>query len=211
MKKYLWIVGVMVIVVGVYLFGRSSQPSTVPEPSTSKPATTSTQPTAAAPATSSTTNPALPPIDASWKTFTNTALKFQFQYPIHGSYAPHFAIQFLNASDSRIKDGCFIDQGMSLPGSHHENVTVNGIDFCHTGYADHATLHAQEHDFWTTKKGKQFIVVGFDSPVYISDMSVIEGCQPGGRLLGTATCKPYDVATYQDQLTQIMSTFKYTE
>lgn len=178
--------------------------STPPTPTTSNPAATN-QP--ASPTNSSSTATASStPNTSDWKTYKNSVLNFQFQYPIHGSFAPEFTVKLYPLTSTNIKDGCFSSGG--LQEAKHEQTTVNGIDFCHTNTLEGAAGSTYNTHTWTTKKDKWYAVLSFTKR-YPTDTSVIGGCEPGGADVGKSRCAAFDVNGYDQQVRDILSTFHY--
>lgn len=143
---------------------------------------------------------------SSWKTYTNSTLHFQFQYPIHGSFAPEFTVKLYPLTSASIKDGCFSSTGPQE--TKREQATVNGTTFCHTNNLEGAAGSTYNTHIWTTKSDKWYAVLSFTKR-YPTDTSVIGGCEPGGVDVGKPRCANFDVTRYEQQVQDILSTFHY--
>jgi|GEM_PF-2662148 len=152
----------------------TNTPSTNTNPTTP----TDTDPTPNEPTTSTpnTPNPniSLPVIDETWKTHTNSALEFEFQWPMRGRYAPIWEVTFAKEE----------------PCNNGSNFTNNDITFCHQSTKTENGDTKEFTDFYSTKKGSQYIVMNFTKKTSLKD---------------------FDEATYTAHLDQIVSTFRYTQ
>lgn len=166
--RSLWIVPVAVLT----LFGAgclpSSEPISVPTPiAPTAPAANNAQ-SAPTPTPSPTATPSsnfqLPTIDDSWKTYTNKAETFSFQWPTKGKYAPTWSVKIISEKDPAYKDGCYYsfyspDQPNRKP---PVKLTVNGTEFCHAPLGDGFAGGFGFMDTYTAKVGNQVISIVFE-------------------------------------------------
>lgn len=143
-------------------------------------------------------------MDDTWKTYTNAALKFSFQWPTRGSLAPQWSVKFAKAEDPAIKEGCY--QPMDSSGLPSTKAMFNGtgVSFCHVSVQEGAAGTTHVNDYFATKNGNQYVVVSFTKQAYGGDL-----CKDGSMSTNNQACVPFNSADYQNLLLRIVSTFKY--
>jgi hypothetical protein len=124
-----------------------------------------------------------------WPTYQNKTLKYQFQYPLRGSFAPEFTVKTLALTSEEIQNDCAKPSGLS--NATEERLTVNGASFCRTSSVEGAAGSSYNQEQWVTKKDKWYSVITFTKK-YQNDPA-----------------KPFNTAGYRQQLEAIMSTFQY--
>lgn len=164
-------------------------PSTTPPAAVVAPPSLSTS-TPSVPAESPSTITASGTLDTTgWQTYQNKTLKYQFQYPLRGSFAPEFTVKTLALTSEEIQNDCAKPSG--LPNATEERLTVNGASFCRTSSVEGAAGSAYSQEQWVTKKDNWYSVITFTKK-YQNDPA-----------------KPFNTAGYRQQLEAIMSTFQY--
>lgn len=157
---------------------RGKPPVSVPAPVPAK--------SAEIPSTATTTA-----IDATWKTFTNKALNFSFQWPAKGRYAPTWEVTFIQDGDASIVNGCHAQPYTeSQPPA---SLAAGDQTFCHTSYSDGAAGTIHLFDDYAAKIGMRYVVVHF-----VKAYSTVAG-------------PVFDQATYRAMLDQIVGTFRMAE
>jgi hypothetical protein len=154
---------------------------TTPTPTPNTPSTpTPAQPSADAAALTPQTKP-----DDTWLTYTNNELKFAFDYPTKGRYAPEWESTILAADTSDIRNGCFTPTG----GERHY-FTLNNVSICQTaaGFVKAGTQKLSR-DHFVIKKDNHYIVIAF-AKSYPADQAT------------------FDENEYQKQLQTIISTYR---
>ena len=155
---------------------------TPPAPTPSQPTPTpAPTPTSTAPVPSS----VLPVIDATWKTYANAALKFSFQYPTKGSYAPTWGVNILKTTDAKLEAGCY--KGDGNPRQNKGELQVGDTTFCITRYEDTSSGQRLETDYYVGGLGGNVILLTFSK-----------------KLSETA-----DVGIYNAHLDQIVGTYTH--
>jgi hypothetical protein len=141
-----------------------------------------------------------------WQTYQNKTLKFEFQYPLRGKFAPQFEVKLFPLTYADIQNDCY---GMrATQGSAPDMIQVNGTTFCRINVLEGAAGSTINQDYWTTKNDKWYAVITF-SKKYLTDPRIQGGCEEGGVDVGKPRCAPFDVAGYRAHLSDIMSTFRY--
>lgn len=126
-----------------------------------------------------------------WETYQNKTLKYQFQYPVRGAFAPEFKVKTLPLTSADIQNEC-VKPSSGLSDATEVRLTVNGSTFCRTTITleDPAgSIYNQEH--WVTKNDKWYSVITFT------------------KRYPNNPAKPFNTAGYRQQLESIMSTFQY--
>ena len=187
MKKILSLLGFTVLFGAGCLFS-SDVVSPPVSPTTSS--TSSTTSTLVTPTTSSTSAaPSNFIVDSTWKTYTNNALHFSFQWPIHGSYAPTWSADILK------NNPC---------GGSTETQDVNGVSFCDVHKEEGAAGTMYLTDNFATSNGSNFIVLSFSKRNYGGEV-----CKNGVRSSSPNTCVPFNLDDYKNMLKTIIGTFQY--
>jgi len=196
---------------GGCLFSEPAQPSVPQEPT--KPPAVVTPPTNTpsepAPTPSTPTTPVLPVIDATWKTYTNAALKFSFQYPTKGTYAPTWGVSILKTTDPKLEGGCY--QGDGNPRQNKGTLQVGDTTFCVTRYEDAGAGQRYETDYYAATVNGAVVLITFSKHLSVGDNFEDPACH--GQLVvavGTS-CKPVDIGIYNASLDQIIGTFTVTK
>lgn len=211
---------------GVGCFSRSPESSPNPTSTGSNPPPTadipsespiSTPPVATStpPLVDATSTPPLSPsstlfsVDDTWQTYANRALGFEFRWPTKGSYTPTWEVKFYPASDSHIKDECFVadDAGEN---NYTERTTVDGVRFCHTSYSEGAAGSGYYTDYFITPNGKQFVAVILKKQVFSAGALNCSFVSEYPYSLSSKNCVPFKPDEYRALLNTIISTFKYT-
>jgi len=182
---------------------------TPPAPVATVPPTTTVDTTTPTPPATSSTTPTVPPVsvDATWKTYTNNALHFSFQYPTKGSYAPGWNVTFVKATDPAMQNDCYAPSNMqtNLPSQMKD---VSGVSFCHTSYAEGAAGSQYLTDYYATKIGTQYVLITFTKHLYSAGALNCKFMNQYPYSLSGSTCIAFDSATYQTLLDTSVSTFK---
>lgn len=166
----------------------TTPPSTPPPTSggeTTEP--TTTVPTSTAPNAPAAPTSPLAPIDATWKTYTNASLKFSFQYPTRGRYAPTWGVTFVKTDDAKMQDGCY--QGAGNPRQNAGTLFVGDKKFCVTRYEEGAAGQRYLTDYYAVEHKGTVVLIAFSKQV-TSDSN-------------------FDIGVYNATLDQIVGTFTH--
>lgn len=158
-------------------------------------------------ATSTTPTGVLPVIDNTWKTYTNAALKFSFQYPTQGTYAPTWGVSILKQNDPKVQGGCY--QGDANPRQNKGELQVGDTTFCVTRYEDAGAGQRYETDYYVGGLNGQIVVLTFSKHLSVGDNFDDPTCH--GQLVTSSgtTCKPVDMGVYSAALDQIVKTYTH--
>ncbi|MEK7116447.1 MAG: hypothetical protein AAB879_03565 [Patescibacteria group bacterium] len=176
-------------------------PATQPAPSPSVPApvtsasTSTPAPPSTPPSVTSSSQADLSAVDSTWKTYTNGALKFSFQWPTRGRYAPTWGVTFVK-DDAPKAAGCT------------STLTVSGLSFCHVSSEDAATGSRYFMDMYDTTIDKTYVRITFKKHATIAAMTDLPKCPKEGLLISSTACVPFDPTAYHAHLDQIVSTFR---
>lgn len=177
-----------------------SQPSTPTQPNPTTPTPTPT------PAPNQPSGPVtLPTIDATWKTYTNKAETFSFQWPTKGRLAPTWEVSL----PSKLDNGCFKMADFGEP-IETKRLTVGSQEFCHTSYRDAGMSQRYFSDYYATVMNGQNVVIGFEKHLVVGDV-IGDGACKGMLVLPGSTEKPcleVKPDAYQAHLDQIVNTFQ---
>lgn len=124
-----------------------------------------------------------------WQTYQNKTLKFSFQSPLRGTFAPEYAVRILPLTSTEIEHDCIKPNG--LPNAMEQRITVNGSAFCRTHTVEGAAGSSYDQDVWVTKTDKWYGIITFTKR-YPNDPA-----------------KTFDTEGYHRQLETIMSTFQF--
>ncbi len=180
--------------------GCASQQSSAPQPQPVKPGA----PSAAAPSTTPVTAN-MPTIDETWKTYNNAALKFAFQYPTKGKYAPTWNVSFVREGDVQIKDGCMLSNADEE--TEAKTLQVGNVSFCHSAFGSGAAGSFYMEDYYVTKNGNQYVVITFTKKLTNSGTLGCANANENPWTLGG--CAPFSQTEYRAFLDQVVSTFVY--
>lgn len=167
-----------------------TKPAPTPEPSPS-PTTPTTPTTPDGTAPSETPPPApvlvadLPPIDATWQTFTKADGSFTFQYPMKGAFAPTWEQTYVPWGDTSLKAGCHMTEA---PVDSYKTFTVDGHTVCQSTATTIAPGSSHRTDFAVVTIDTRYLLITFTKQYANPDA--------------------FDDARYQATLEQIISTFK---
>jgi len=189
-----------------------TQPSQPQEPT--KPVGTITNPSNPAtpsnptttPTTSSTASP-LPTIDATWKTYSNNVLKFSFQYPTIGTYAPTWGVNILKPNDAKLLEGCY--QGDANPRQNKGELQVGDTTFCVTRYEDAGAGQRYETDYYVGGLNGSVVLLTFSKHLTVGDNFDDPACHGQLVVSSGTTCKPVDLGVYNAALDQIVKTYTH--
>lgn len=120
-----------------------------------------------------------------WQTYKNSVLKFQFQYPVHGKFAPEFSVKLFPLNSSQVKNDCYNEKVPSA--ETPESLVVNGIAFCRTHVLETVAERIIDHEYWVTNLEKWHSVIEFTKSY------------PANQ--------PFDRNGYKKQVEDIMNTF----
>lgn len=190
----------------------TGSPTTPTTPPTTPPVTSggeTTEPTTTVPTSTAPTAPTGPlaPIDATWKTYTNASLKFSFQYPTRGRYAPTWGVTFVKTDDAKMQDGCY--QGAGSPRQNTGTLFVGDKKFCVTRYEEGAAGQRYLTDYYATEHKGTIVLITFSKQFTNGDNFEDEACH--GKLVVASgnTCTPVDVGVYNATLDQVVGTFTH--
>ncbi len=149
----------------------------------------------------------LPIIDPSWKTYSNTALNFSFQYATKGRYAPEFEVQMLQATDARLTGGCMNPEAKKR--SENSTVTVGDSTFCIVREEDAGAGQRYFTDSFTAPRGERIILIKFNKRLAVGDLFDDVACHGKLVISSGTTCIPFDEALYRAHINQIVSTYRH--
>lgn len=194
-------------------------PTGTTKPTDTKPADTTT-PTPAPTDTAPTTKPdtsmspdrdvdekELPVIDGTWKTYTNAAYKFSFQYPTKGRYAPEWNVSILSQGDARLADGCKKPEGELRTTSGP--FVVSDTSFCVVREVDAGAGQRYYTDSFTAPLGDKFVQISFSKRLANGDLFEDESCHGKTVISSGTTCILFDEALYRAHLNQIVATYRH--
>ncbi len=180
-------------------------------PSDTTPSDTTSTSTATSPTTMDTDRPVeekeLPVIDGTWKTYSNSASAFSFQYPTQGRYAPEWDVSILRADDQRLDAGCIKPEAESraIPGPF----IVGDTSFCIVREVDAGAGQRYYTDSFTAPRGDRIIRITFTKRLANGDLFEDESCHGKTVISSGTTCILFDEALYRAHLNQIVATYRH--
>lgn len=184
------------------------------KPVDSKPADTTTPPPVTPPISDTSLSPdrvvdpkELPIIDASWKTYSNTALNFSFQYPTKGRYAPEWTVEMMQSTDARLNGGC-INPGANGRAAN-SSLVVGDSTFCVVRAVDAGAGQRFYTDSYTVPRSERIVLITFTKRLANGDMFEDVACHGKTVISSGTTCIPFDEALYRAHLNQIVSTYRH--
>lgn len=160
----------------------------------------------------------LPTIDDTWKTYTNKAETFSFQWPTKGKYAPTWSVKIVSEKDLAYKDGCYY--GLYSPDQPNRKppvkLTVNGTEFCHAPLGDGFAGGFGFYDTYTAKVDNQVISIAFEKIAHgagacMDTNAVCKQANDKGAMVLSYSTGAYSIFVedeYLAHLDQIVGTFK---
>jgi hypothetical protein len=179
-----------------------------PAPSVA-PGTSTTPEPAPAPAVTSTIS--LPTIDETWKTYTNAAVGFSFQWPTRGRYAPEWEVKFVKEGDAHVDDGCYLTEDYPRRAQDEYQLEAGGVRFCHTRYHDAGAGQVYYVDYYLGKVKNTWVLLTFTKRLANGSMFDDPKCHNQTVVAYGTTCYPYGEIEHVAHLDQIVGTFKLTE
>lgn len=149
----------------------------------------------------------LPVIDGTWKTYTNAAYKFSFQYPTKGRYAPEWNVSILSQGDARLMDGCKKPEGELRTTSGP--FIVGGTSFCVVREVDAGAGQRLYTDSFTAPLGDKFVQISFSKRLANGDLFEDESCHGKTVISSGTSCILFDEALYRAHLNQIVATYRH--
>lgn len=149
----------------------------------------------------------LPVIDGTWKTYSNASLKFSFQYPTRGRYAPEWNVSVMHADDARLEGNCLKPeaQARTINGS----LVVGDSTFCIVRTVDAGAGQRYYADAFTAPLGDRIVLITFNKRLANGDLFEDESCHGKTVISSGTTCILFDEALYRAHLNQIVSTFRH--
>ena len=185
-----------------------SEPVKTPETSIVPTETPAEPATSSAPAESSKDRTSeLPVIDATWKTYTNSALKFSFQWPTRGRYAPEWDVSVYRPEDARLVGNCSKPEAAErLPNG---SLTVGDAVFCVVHEVDAGAGQRVFIDTYTAPRAEYIIKVRFMKRLANGDLFDDPACKGKAVISAGTSCIPFDDELYRAHLNQIISTYRH--
>lgn len=152
--------------------------------------------------------PAATGVDATWQTYNNAALGFTFKTPTKGRYAPTWEVRFLAENDTDVENGCYITaQNQAVEAVR---LRVGDAVFCQTATNEGAAGSVYVTRHVVTKKGTRYILLAFTKRAVNAGMLDCATQPESGLSVSSDACIPFDMAAYDAQIEQIISTFAFT-
>ena len=149
----------------------------------------------------------LPIIDSSWKTYSNTALNFSFQYPTKGRFAPEWEVQLMSSLDERLSGNCLL--ALSERRTPNSTIAVGDSTFCVVREVDAGAGQRFYKDSYTVPRGERIVLITFTKRLANGDMFEDVACHGKVVISSGTTCIPFDEALYRAHLNQIVSTYRH--